>query len=92
VQLYGTYLTYLITELFLKEERALSAREVADELHRYETRREQLNFIDRIRRNLAQLEAHGFLKREERRGKGNTIIYIYKRIDDGERQKQVQSA
>ena len=90
--LYGTYLTFLIKELFLKEEEALSAREIASRLHVYEDRRLQLNLIDRVRRCLAYLEEEEFLKKEERRGRGNTIIYFYKKNEDGEREKQASNA
>ena len=91
VQLYGTYLTYLIKQFFLKEEEWCSAKDVAGHLHQYEERRLQLNLIDRVRRSIAYLEGEGFLKKEERRGKGNTITQYYKRKEDAEREKTATS-
>lgn len=90
IQFYGTYLTYLVKELFLKEDAPLSTEEVAKKIHQYDQPRLQYNLERRVRRVLGFLEEEGFVERKIQRGKGNTVIYLYQISINDDRKEQAE--
>ena len=75
---YGTYLTYLIKQKIQESKSGLTIKEIEEAIHRYPTRRERVNFRNRIRQCLRSLYRHGFVLREEVKDGSNMIFHLYK--------------
>ena len=60
--LYGTYLTHCVWEA-LKHSDGLTVKDIARQIHQYESRREQVNLQKRIRGSLRYLQAQGIVRR-----------------------------
>ena len=79
MELYGTYLGYLIKKKLESAEKELSVRELAVLIHIYETRREQQNLERRIRSAVQRLLATGVVVLEPHRmGQNNIFVTKYK--------------
>lgn len=79
MELYGTYLLYLVQKQLKHQDKALSVKEIAVLIHIYETRREQNNFEKRIRRSVYLLLENGMIEMEGHRvSQKNIFITKYK--------------
>ncbi len=79
MELYGTYLSYLIQHKLTRSEKALSVKELAVVIHIYDTRREQANLERRIRSAVKRLLSTGAVVLEPHRmGQKNIFVTKYK--------------
>ena len=90
MELYGTYLSYLIKKKLQTANKALSVRELALLIHIYETRREQYNLERRVRASIIKLLENKIISLEPHRmGQKNIFVTKYK-INGG--QKSIEQA
>ena len=75
---YGTYLTYLIKKAIQESSSGLTVREIEQHIYCYPTRRERVNFRNRIRQCLKSLYLHDIVLREEVKDDSNLIFHLYK--------------
>jgi len=75
---YGTYLSYLIKKKLLQSDSGLTVKQIEQDLHDYPTRREKVNFRNRIRLSLRTLHEQGVVMREEIKGCNNLTAHKYK--------------
>ncbi|MCB0653224.1 MAG: hypothetical protein KDC85_18265 [Saprospiraceae bacterium] len=85
MELYGTYLSYLIKKKLQTANKALSVRELALLIHIYETRREQYNLERRVRASIIKLLENKIISLEPHRmGQKNIFVTKYK-INGGQK-------
>lgn len=79
MELYGTYLTYLVKDELSRIDKALSVKEIALVIHIYPSKREQYNFERRIRASLKVLTKSNVITiQPERLEEKNIFITKYK--------------
>ncbi len=79
MELYGTYLSYLIMNKLKSCKKALSVRELAGIIYIYDCRREQYNLERRIRASIKRLVENEIVTLEPHRvGQKNIFVTKYK--------------
>ena len=86
MDLYGTYLTFLITKELRRQNKPLSVKEIALLIRIYGSRREQSNFEKRIRRSIQQIDC---ILEGHRVGQKNIFVTKY-RLNVGSEEEPVR--
>lgn len=76
-RLYGTYLIHLVAEV-LQRNSAATVKEIALEIHNYESPTLQRNLEERIRRALKHMETERMVEKEVCPMQCNLFAYNYK--------------
>lgn len=78
-RLYGTYLIHLIEVAIRSTGQSCSVKEIAEQIHAYQDRRQQANLENRVRRALKHMEQDQVVSREPKAAAAcNLIVYQYK--------------
>lgn len=83
---YGTFLAHLVLDTLKVTDKPLAVREIALLIHVYDTRREQRNFNDRVRRAVRNLREDQLIASVDKTTSGNIIITKYKTYEQDCRQ------